>query len=187
MLYLKQSTAVTLKIGPFVDSTDGNTVEDGLTVSQGDVRLSKNGGDFAQKNEATACTHDELGYYGCPLDATDTGTLGRLQVAVHESGALPVYHEFMVVTANWYDTMCSTDVLNVEITAAGVDSVWDETLTAHATADSSGLALKNLLKIGKNKWANSGVNFTIYDDDGTTPLYVFTYDSATAATTRTPA
>lgn len=116
MVYLKQSTAATLLIGPFVDSTDGNTAETGLTIAQADVRLSKNGGNMAQKNDATSCTHDELGYYTCPLDATDTNTLGILKVMVHESGALPVWVECMVVTANWYDTMFSTDQLDVNVT-----------------------------------------------------------------------
>lgn len=46
MLYLEQSTAVTVKIGPFVDETDGFSAEDGLTISQADIRLSKNGGYF---------------------------------------------------------------------------------------------------------------------------------------------
>lgn len=103
MQYLKQSTAVTLKIGPFLDDTDGKTAETGLTITQADVRLSKNGGDIAQKNEATSCTHDELGIYGCPIDATDTDTLGRLQLWVHESGALPVCHQFLILPRNVYD------------------------------------------------------------------------------------
>jgi len=103
MLYLKQSTAITLKIGPFLDDTDGKTAETSLTIAQTDVRLSKNGGNIAQKTESTSCTHDELGIYGCPIDATDTDTLGRLQLWVHKSGALPVWHEYMVVTANVYD------------------------------------------------------------------------------------
>jgi hypothetical protein len=115
-MFLKQSTAVTLKIGPFLDSTDGNTAETGLTIAQADVRLSKNGGDIAQKNEATSCTHDELGVYGCPIDATDTNTLGRLQLWVHESGALVGFHEYMVVTANFYDTLFSTDQFDVNVT-----------------------------------------------------------------------
>ena len=42
-MYLKQSTAATLALGPFVDATDGVTAETGLTISQADVRLSKNG------------------------------------------------------------------------------------------------------------------------------------------------
>jgi len=116
MQYLKQSTAVTLKIGPFLDDTDGKTAETGLTIAQADVRLSKNGGDIAQKTEATSCTHDELGIYGCPVDATDTATLGRLQLWVHESGALPVWHEYLVIPANVYDSLFSTDKLQVDVT-----------------------------------------------------------------------
>jgi len=122
MQYLKQSTAVTLKIGPFIDDTDGKTAETGLTIAQADVRLSKNGANIAQKNEATSCTHDELGIYGCPVDATDTGTLGRLQLFVHESGALPVFCEFMVVPSNVYDSLFSTDKLQVDAVEISSDS-----------------------------------------------------------------
>jgi hypothetical protein len=118
-LLLKQSTAVTVKIGPFVDDSDGKTAETGLTLTQADIRLSKNGGNMAQKNQADAATTDELGYYDCDLDTTDTNTLGRLQIMVHESGALPVYHEYMVVTANYYDSICGSDVLQSDLTQMG--------------------------------------------------------------------
>lgn len=117
--WLKQSTAVTVKIGPFLDSANGDTEETGLTISQADVRLSKNGGNMAQKNESTSCTHDELGVYDCPLDTTDTGTLGRLQLYVHESGGLSVWHNYMVVPANVWDSLFGADYLQthaVEIT-----------------------------------------------------------------------
>jgi glucokinase len=107
MLYLKQSTAVTIKMGPFLDDTDGKTAETALTLSQADFRVSKNGGNFAQKNEASAATHDEIGFYDVSIDATDTNTLGRLLIAVHETGALPVWKEFMVVPANTYDSLIS--------------------------------------------------------------------------------
>jgi len=123
MQFLRQSTAATRKIGPFVDSTDGVTPETGLTIAQADVRLSKNGGDFAQKNDSTGCTHDEDGWYGCPLDATDTGTLGSLVVAIAVSGALPVWHEFMVLPADVYDALVSgSDVLEVDVTQIGGDT-----------------------------------------------------------------
>ena len=42
--FLKQATAATLGLGAFVDATDGNTAETGLTISQADIRLSKNVG-----------------------------------------------------------------------------------------------------------------------------------------------
>ncbi len=116
MIYVKQSTAVTLLIGPCLDDTDGKTAETGLTIAQADVRLSKNGGNMAQKNDATSCTHDELGYYTCPLDTTDTNTLGLLKLMVSKTGALPVWTEAQVLTANVYDTLFSTDQLDVNVT-----------------------------------------------------------------------
>ena len=119
MTYLKQSTAVTVLIGPFIDDTDGKSAETGLTLAQADIRLSKNAGNMAQKTEATGCTHDELGYYTCPLDGTDTATLGQLKLMVHQAGSLPVWHDFLVVTANVYDTLCSTDLLQTDLTQIG--------------------------------------------------------------------
>lgn len=132
MMFLKQSTGATLKIGPFLDDTDGKTAETALTISQADVRLSKNGGDIAQKNEATSCTHDELGVYGCPIDATDTGTLGILQLWVHEAGALPVWHEYMVVPANVWDSLFGSDRLQVDVREKGDSAL---ALTTQEKAD----------------------------------------------------
>jgi hypothetical protein len=80
-----------------------------------------------------------------------------------------------------------SDKTGFSLSAAGIDAFFDETLTAHATADSLGLAVKNTLKIKKNKQAIVGTQLIIYDDDGSTPLYTFDLDSATAPTSRTPA
>jgi len=99
---LKQSTAATIVLGPFVDNTDGYTPETALTISQADIRLSKNGGAFAQTNNAAGATHMENGNYSVPLDATDTNTIGRLRVAVYESGALSVWRDFEVLDARAY-------------------------------------------------------------------------------------
>ena len=141
--YLKQSTAATIMLGPFVDEDDGKTAETGLTISQADVRLSKNGGNMAQKNDANAAAHDEIGKYSCQLDATDTGTLGILDVMVHESGALPVHQSYQVVTANWYDTMCSTDQLDVNVTniegSDATDQIRDAVVDDSTRIDASAL------------------------------------------------
>lgn len=105
MQQLRANTAVDVLIGPFVDEDDGKTAETGLTISQADVRLSKNGQNMAQKNDNTAAAHDELGYYNCELNSTDTDTEGTLVLAVHESGALPVRHEFMVMSEAAWDSL----------------------------------------------------------------------------------
>lgn len=147
-IFLKQSTAVTIKLGPFVDSTDAVTAETGLTISQADIRLSKNGGAFAQTNNAAGATHDENGYYGVPLNTTDTGTLGILKVAVNESGALPVWQEFIVVPANVYDSLVAgTDNFDTEVVTASIDAiadqVWDEDIeNAHFASESAATAVK---------------------------------------------
>jgi len=132
MMFLKQSTTITVKIGPFLDDSDGKTAETGLTISQADVRLSKNGGDYGQKNDSNACTHDELGEYNCQIDGTDTGTLGRLKLIVHESGALPVWHEYMVIPSNVYDSLFSTDKLQVDAVEISSDSAAADSLELFA-------------------------------------------------------
>lgn len=114
--WLKQSTSVDVPIGPFVDQTDGFTAESGLTLTQPDIRLKKNGGAWAQKAAAQTLAHEENGYYEVTLDATDTNTLGLLRLAVNESGALPIFEDFLVVPANVYDSLFSTDLLQVDAT-----------------------------------------------------------------------
>jgi hypothetical protein len=104
---LKQSTATTVVLGPFVDSTDGFTAEDALTIAQADVRLSKNADTFAPKNETTTATHMEGGYYACLLNTTDTNTLGRLTITVRETGALPIRQEYEVLPAYEFDALFS--------------------------------------------------------------------------------
>lgn len=103
MQELRQSTVITFQLGPFVDSTDGDTAETALTITQSDVLLSKNGAAFAQKNDANAAPHDTVGWYRCQINATDTGTLGRLIVQVRESGALVVWREFQVIAQDVWD------------------------------------------------------------------------------------
>lgn len=116
VLWLRQSTSVDVGIGPFVDSTDGNTQETALTLTQPDIRLKKNNGNWAQKAAAQTLTHEEAGWYELTLDATDTNTLGILIVAVHESGALPVWDKYMVVPANVYDSfVVGSDALDVSL------------------------------------------------------------------------
>ena len=75
---LKQSTAVDVLIGPFVDSTDGVTAETGLSPTSASTKLSKNGQALATRNDATTAVHDADGMYNCEFDATDTNTVGTL-------------------------------------------------------------------------------------------------------------
>jgi hypothetical protein len=125
---LKQSTSVVIPFGPFVDKTDGVTEETGLVsaldhASTG-IKLSKNGGALTIRHASvTASTYDTYGNYLVTLDTTDTNTLGRLRVQFNETATcLPVWQDFMVVTANIYDSLVGgSDLLDVSVTQlAGV-------------------------------------------------------------------
>lgn len=111
---LKQGTTVTVKVGPFLDKTDGVTEETALTPA---IEISKNGGAFAARSSTTAVTHDSEGWYNVELNATDTDTVGRLVLKAHDAAThLPVWHEFMVVPANVYDSLVSgSDKLQIDV------------------------------------------------------------------------
>lgn len=146
-LFVKQSAAVDVVLGPFVDDADGKTPETGLTISQADCQLSKNGGAVAQKNSATAASHLGGGHYKVPLNATDTGTLGVLRLYVNESGALPVWMDMMVMPANVWDSLFGADRLEVhaaEISDALITAakVADGAITAAKVADGAITAAK---------------------------------------------
>lgn len=193
MLLIKQSTSITIRIGPFLDDADGKTAETGLTISQSDIRLSKNGGDFAQSNDSSGATHDEYGWYYLTLDATDTGTLGRLQVAINESGALPVWAEYMVITANAYDTLVGgTDYLDVEvasIVSAVANKVADHTIrrTFANAVDSTdgdtktGRSLLGAIAKLVNRISTSGQTLTVYEEDDTTSLFTQSITTSASA------
>jgi hypothetical protein len=113
--WLRQSTAVDIPVGPFIDNTDGKTVLTTLTIVQADVRLSKNGGAYAQKNSATSASHLENGDYKIPLSTTDTNTLGLLRLSINMSAAYPVPATFLVLPAIVYDALVAgTGALSVD-------------------------------------------------------------------------
>lgn len=109
---LKQSTTQTVKMGPFVDESDGADEE---TAASPSFRVSKDGGAFAARNSGTAISHDEDGWYDVELDATDTDTLGFLIVKSQDPATyLPVWRWFEVVQANVYDSqVAGSDKLDV--------------------------------------------------------------------------
>jgi len=104
MFILRQSTAVDVLIGPFVDGTDGVSTEEALSPS---VQLSKNGQTAATKNEGTTPAHDNAGYYNCVFNTTDTGTVGTLVAFVEGSTAthLAVRHEFQIMDTAAFDAL----------------------------------------------------------------------------------
>jgi hypothetical protein len=141
MIYLKQSTASQeVLLGPFVDSTDGNTAETGLTIANTDIKLWLAGATTLANKNSGGATHISAGNYSAVLDATDTATVGSGAIVVQVSGALAVRHAFTVLPANVFDSLIAgSDLLDA--------SVVQWTGTAVATPDTAGYP-KVTLKTG---------------------------------------
>jgi hypothetical protein len=116
--WLKHNTAVSVKIGPFVDTVDGFTPQTGLVLTSSDIRLSKAGAAFFGKSDPNPAVHQENGWYSCPLGIVDTDTLGELIIAVNETSALPVWAEFFVVPDDMYDSFMGGTVIPSSLTTA---------------------------------------------------------------------
>ena len=121
MNLLKQSTAVTIILGPFMDSIDGIAFETGLATGMDSattgIRLNKNGALDVDRNSATSPIHDIYGDYTVTLDATDTNTLGILRVKFADAAInTPAWVEYLVVPANVYDSIVlGTDKLEIDV------------------------------------------------------------------------
>lgn len=113
---LRQNTAVTEKLGPFLSSTTAAPLTS-LTIARADVLLSKNAGTLTQKANTSNATHDAVGEYAVNFDAADVDTLGKLKINISMAGALPVYKTYSVVPQAVYDALVlDTAKLPVNIT-----------------------------------------------------------------------
>lgn len=123
MLLLKQSTAATIAVGPFVDATDGFTPETGLAAGTVDaIGVFKAGATaITSISGTTTFTHRTQGMYTATLSTGDTDTLGPLVfLCVDTSVCRPVRHEYVVVPANVYDSLVSgSDYLDINALQVG--------------------------------------------------------------------
>lgn len=123
MQFLRQSTASqTRSLGAFVDDTDGKTPETGLTIANTDVKLIKNGAASVNKNSGGG-THRANGFYGFTFDATDSNTVGEVEVSIKVAGALSVWKTFFVLEEAVYDLLFASaatgDVKLQDVTHTG--------------------------------------------------------------------
>ena len=117
---LRQSTEIKVRIGPFLDATDGKTPETGITLGAADQAeiLKANGVATVDISAATwAAVTGCDGWYDLTITTAFSDTLGELVVVVQDdSVCLPVFVPFEVVSQQYWDSKYSTDVLQVDVT-----------------------------------------------------------------------
>lgn len=193
MRLLRQSTASQeILLGRFVDLTDGDTAETGLTIANTDIKLWKGGSTvFVNKNSGGA-THISDGMYYAVLDATDTDTVGMLTVYVKVAGAFYVSRDYYVMEEIAYDaifapsaamglsTQAKADV-NAEVLDVLVTDTFAEPSGVPAGTSSLKDKLNWLFALGRNKITQTSSTQTLRNnadaaniasasvsDDGTT-------------------
>lgn len=170
-IILKQSTASQeILLGPFLDDTDGKIAETGLSIANTDIKIWKNGGTTEASKNSGGATHIASGRYYAVLDATDTDTLGPMEVNIHVSGALPVRRECLVLTAMGYDLMIS-----------GADSLYARDISALTESAMPKRSLYGAVAKAVNKnstTATAGKNSIYRSNDSTVH---FTQDLTTDA------
>jgi hypothetical protein len=152
-IVLRQSTASQeVLLGPFLDSTDGDSEEAGLTIANTDILIWKCGGASPAAKNSGGATHTSNGIYLATLDATDTNTCGSMMLYCHMAGALFVKQPCMVLPQNVYDSLVlGTDYLLTDLSTTGLDTtIVEGTITVKQ-------ALKVLLGViaGKSNGGNT--------------------------------
>lgn len=191
-IILKQSTASQeIPLGYFLDSSDGDTEEIGLTIANTDIKLWKSGATTLANKNSGGATHILNGIYYCVLDATDTNTLGSLIIFIHVSGALAIKVECDVLAANVYDSRYGLDRLLVDVREKGdptlalttqekadvltqVNAAWDAANTELGSIPTTTGSLRRFMQfvfqyLRNQRWVTSTTE-TLYKENASTPL-----------------
>jgi hypothetical protein len=191
-IYLRQSTASQeIPLGYFLDSTDGDTEETGLTIANTDIKIWKTGATTLADKNSGGATHISNGVYYAVLDATDTDTIGPLVIFCHKSGALAIRVECCVLDEAVYDAMFGTTALAttgaaMTLTSGERTSVADALLDRDmSTGTDSGSAtvrtVRQALRFLRNKWSLSGTTLTVCKEDDSTTSWTSTVTATSGA------
>lgn len=115
---IKEDTAATYIVGPFVDSAGAALTS--LTIASIDITAYKNDGTAvtitpAASGSSNDMVHIDDGYYSLELTTTDSSTPGYLRLTFQIATALIFHEDFNVLPANIFDSKYSTDKLEVDV------------------------------------------------------------------------
>jgi hypothetical protein len=100
MLFLKQSTAATVMIGPVLDA-NGGLVTSGLVI--GDLRISKNG--TVLTPSGNTLTHSDAGHWLLSLTTSNTDTINRLTISMGNASYAMAFRDYTVLLPSVFDAL----------------------------------------------------------------------------------
>lgn len=185
MRYLKTNTATIVTVGPFLDKTDGVTLETALTITNEKISFTVDlnngsaptlvldnvtGATSGTSNDLNYITGNDAGLMQLELSAADTNYLGRAFLIITDAANhCPVFHEFTILPANIYDSMIAgTDLLDVSMTqilgtavstpaTAGILDVNLKNIANAAVSTSTAQLGVNAVQAGGTAWASGAI------------------------------
>ncbi len=116
MLILRQSTSVDIRMGPFVDATDGVTPETGITLGAADQAevLKADGAATVAMGGTFAAVTGADGWYDYTVASGDVDTVGEVVFVVQDSSeCLPVLVKAQVVEESVYDSLFASGASDI--------------------------------------------------------------------------
>lgn len=197
MQYLRKNTAVIVSVGPFLDRTDGVTLETALTITNEKITViaetddgsaptlvldNVTGATSGTDNDLNYITNNDAGMMQLELTAANTNRVGRLRVIITDAANhCPVFHEYEILPAEVYDSMIAgTDKLAVDAQEISSDSTAADNLelqfdgtgltgdTYPATQLQSNSLSAQVSSIGSGTGA--ALNFPVSEDNASTPI-----------------
>ena len=107
-VFLKQSTAIDIRVGPFVDVGDGFVPETGVTIGASDEAeiLKANGAATVTMGGTFAAVTGSDGWYDYTLATGDVDTVGELVIVMQDDDVyLPVHVRAYVLEEAVYDAL----------------------------------------------------------------------------------
>ncbi len=125
-LFLKQSTSIKIRMGPYVDLGDGATPEAGLTIGAADQAevLKANGAATVAMSGTFAAVSDADGWYDYTVATGDVDTVGEVVFSLQDSSvARPAFTRGYVLEEAVYDALFAASAgLATDIAAILVDT-----------------------------------------------------------------
>lgn len=137
MRYLRANTATIVTVGPFLDKTDGVTLETALTITNERISFVVDANDGSAPTlvldnvtGATSGTDNDLNYITnndaalmqLELSASNTNHAGsRATLTITDAANhCPVFHEFTILPAQVYDSLVlGSDLLDINVSTNG--------------------------------------------------------------------
>ena len=124
LMFAKLSTAITVPIGPVLDSTGAEYT----SAVVGDFKIAKNNGSAAALNGSATLTHKATGHYELALTSSDISAVGQATVQLNKTTYVCPQLVLIVLPAVVYDSLIGgSDQLPVDI-----QTIKDQTVTCAA-------------------------------------------------------